>query len=225
MQPGPSCASGLLDLQTHQVSPCIGLGAMWVVKPKRPLCRLRCLTVTTLKDITEKGLPYNLGLSWINEKTSKRQWENSFFWGCGFSLLGKGYYSNLAHSCLGPRWQPWVIFWVNGVRVAAPFANPHLVKFLSFPLQGECLLGNSPTTRHLRWSVCWVSQQTGLASVNILAVPSALGKQTYSGRVTFSDVPWHRQVTYQLASSSQQRKKERKWSRSVVSDSLRPHGL
>ena len=115
MQPGPSCASGLLDLQTHQVSPCIGLGAMWVVKPKRPLCRLRFLTVTTLKDITEKGLPYNLGLSWINEKTSKRQWENSFFWGCGFSLLGKGYYSNLAHSCLGPRWQPWVIFsfWLN----------------------------------------------------------------------------------------------------------------
>ena len=37
------------------------------------------LTVTTLKDITEKGLPYNLGLSWINEKTFKRQWENSLF--------------------------------------------------------------------------------------------------------------------------------------------------
>lgn len=55
------------------------LGAMWVVKPKRPLCRLRFLTVTTLKDITEKGLPYNLGLSWINEKTFKRQWENSLF--------------------------------------------------------------------------------------------------------------------------------------------------
>lgn len=110
MKLGPSCASGLLDLQTHRVSPCIGLGVMWVVKPKRLLCRLRFLTVTTLKDITEKGLPHNLGLSWTNEKTSKRQWENSFLWGCGFSSLGKGYFSNLAHSHLGPRWQTWVIF-------------------------------------------------------------------------------------------------------------------
>ena len=41
MKLGPSCASGLLDLQTHWVSPCIGLGVMWVVKPKRLLCRLR----------------------------------------------------------------------------------------------------------------------------------------------------------------------------------------
>lgn len=92
-----------------------------------------------------------------------------------------------------PGW----FFWVNGVWVAAPFPNPYK--------KGNACWGKVP-----QWDTC-VGQCVGSVSKQgwpqstVLAVPSALGKQTYSAWVTFLDVPWHRGVTYQFASSSQQR--------------------